>query len=274
MDKKVDIEELERLEAAILGNKNLSSALSKPHIFPQAHKRISEIFSSLEKSERSLFISLISRYEIHTEYDTLSFHLIEWMFLSVKEFGSIVISTPYVDSVKEQKSSGLIAYELKSQLIGLGATRKSIIVHDIVPSTPVDRPIFIVDDFSGSGQTIQDAIARLIEVGQPEGLIRVAVLYAMDAALGRFVGAGIEARAVHSAKPCLTGHNYGGELGGVDAGATYDGIESRLGVSVGYRRGYGAAESLVSMKRTPNNTLPIFWFSGKGKLSWPCPFPR
>lgn len=38
-----------------------------------------------------------------------------------------------------------------------------------------------------------------------------------------------------------------------------DDMENRFGVPNNYKRGYGKCEGLISLRKTPNNTLPIFW---------------
>jgi hypothetical protein len=53
----------------------------------------------------------------------------------------------------------------------------------------------------------------------------------------------------------------------------YDAVEAILKCTEQYRRGFLGSEALVSLKRTPNNTLSIFWYEGKEK-NWPAPFPR
>ncbi len=273
MTHTIAVEEFERLESAICSNENLSTAFKTTHVFPLARKRISEAFSGLDADERRLFTELIKRYAIHADYGPLSYELTEWMMENIRIHGSISLSTPYLSQPKEQKSAGIIAYELRGQLISLGQTKRNIDINDIVPIVAKPTPIFIVDDFSGSGRTVMAAIQRLKEIGQPDELIKVGLLYAMDEAHQYVLNAGIEVRAVITGHRCLSGFDFGDELSGVDASSTYDAWEARLSVDKNYRRGYAGSEALVSMKRTPNNTLPVFWFSGKDK-SWPCPFPR
>jgi hypothetical protein len=55
--------------------------------------------------------------------------------------------------------------------------------------------------------------------------------------------------------------------------AIYDKMEASLQVDAVDQRGRNASEALLSLKRTPNNTLPIFWSLGKDK-KWPAPFKR
>ena len=52
----------------------------------------------------------------------------------------------------------------------------------------------------------------------------------------------------------------------------YDKLERKTKCSADYKRGRDQTEALVTMKATPNNTLPIFWW--EGKIKWRAPFPR
>ena len=49
-------------------------------------------------------------------------------------------------------------------------------------------------------------------------------------------------------------------------------IETSLGVEEDFKFGYGHSANLISLLRTPNNSLPIFWLD-KGR-SHSAPFPR
>lgn len=69
-----------------------------------------------------------------------------------------------------------------------------------------------------------------------------------------------------------------GNIGSFDEGLAlriYDQIESHLSVAEEYKRGYEQSEALITLKRTPDNTLPIFWSrKDKDGTKWPAPFPR
>lgn len=44
-----------------------------------------------------------------------------------------------------------------------------------------------------------------------------------------------------------------------------DSMEQRFNVPEDYQRGYGKCEGVISLKKTPNNTLPIFWYDSFSK---------
>ena len=49
-------------------------------------------------------------------------------------------------------------------------------------------------------------------------------------------------------------------------------IENTLGVEEEFRLGFGGSANLITLIRTPNNSLPLFWLD-KGR-SHTAPFPR
>ena len=49
-------------------------------------------------------------------------------------------------------------------------------------------------------------------------------------------------------------------------------IEDTLGVEEEFRLGFGGSANLITLIRTPNNSLPLFWLD-KGR-SHTAPFPR
>lgn len=54
-----------------------------------------------------------------------------------------------------------------------------------------------------------------------------------------------------------------------------DNIEKFINVHNKMKRGYGEQEALISMVRTPNNTLPVFWLGRKSHgIVWRPAFPR
>ncbi|MCB0337828.1 MAG: hypothetical protein KDD62_16035, partial [Bdellovibrionales bacterium] len=54
-----------------------------------------------------------------------------------------------------------------------------------------------------------------------------------------------------------------------------DSIGRLMGVQKDQRLGYGGAEALVALDRTPNNTFPLYWMQKRNRQGqWPAPFPR
>lgn len=134
--------------------------------------------------------------------------------------------------------------------------------------------VIFVDDFIGSGRSAQkvlhtsyrshyirgDKLVVCCLVAQREGIRRVRrmsvpVVYA-DSHL----------RAIREAPRAAQPAHY--EL--------VQRIANRLRIDHAYRRGYENSEALISLLRTPNNTLPIFWSRNTDEegTPWPSPFPR
>ncbi|WP_374599732.1 hypothetical protein [Brevundimonas sp.] len=269
-----NIEDLARLESVIADNANLNGALAQPHIFPKAREKITRIFDLLDAPQQNVFLSLVSRYSIHFDYGRIAYNLVPRIFDLYKTFNKVSLCTPYIDAPKNQKSAGLITYEIRAQLVAHDVPKSRVSIRDVVPNDVVDGPLIVVDDFSGSGRTIRKAVERLLVVGYKPENISVSVLYAMRDAIQCIEALGVRVDAALSGTRCLTEYEFSEAEGGAAAPEIYGQIEAKLGVTEENVRGFGQTEALVSMKATPNNTLPIFWYKGKKGVGWPCPFPR
>jgi hypothetical protein len=274
---ELSIAEIEKLEAAVTGNVTLSSALERQRYFPNARSKLTKIYERLSKNERPVFANLISRYELYTEYTEAVSEIFLWLKAIIDAGEKITLATPYMAPAATVKSATHVVYELKSFLSGWGYTDEHFNSRTTLPEkAKPGRRMIIVDDFSGTGGTIEKAVVALLDKGQPTDKIVVCLVYAMAEAVTRLLALGVPVITYRVGQKALGDHNFGPDDGGA-AAAIYDGIEQRLGhpEHQKYRRGYGASESLVTMMRTPNNTLPIFWYAGlTEQLAWPCPFPR
>lgn len=130
----------------------------------------------------------------------------------------------------------------------------------------------IVDDYIGSGSQFNTMIDEMVQEGHPTNFDLVAAIIAQQDGIQRINGLGYAAYATDVRGKCLDSLRCHQLKGVCDVYAVYDGIEGRMGVSPEYTRGYGQSEAAVTLKKTPNNTLPIFWMT-KG-TKWPAPFPR
>lgn len=270
------IEELELLETAISRNPSLTDVIHKRTHYRDARQRISSMYAELDPKQRAVILDFISRYHVCVDYNPAIFAIANTIDALINQNLQISITTPYDANSSNIKSAGTVAYGVRALLTGWGHKSKTIPAHATIPkvSRP-DRTIVIVDDFAGTGDTISASIDHLISIGQPRDRIYICLLYAMDQAIEAFLAKGVPVLAIQRGAPAISGYEFAPEHGGKDAPAIYDALEVDLGVKTQFRRGFGATEALVSMLRTPNNTLPIFWFNGEGSMTpWPCPFPR
>lgn len=124
----------------------------------------------------------------------------------------------------------------------------------------------LVDDYIGSGDTVRSAISYLEDMNVKRENIVVLSLVAMKAAVTSLLNESIK---VYSR--CLLDKGLT-SLGDPQYNKMMEAIESQLNVSDNNHYGYKGTEALVKMRRTPNNTFPVYWFENK---KYPvAPFPR
>ena len=134
--------------------------------------------------------------------------------------------------------------------------------------------VLMVDDFIGTGDTVDDFIeiyeSTFKEQGDSVAIVAVAALktgvdamedmgYSLFA--GLIQGKGIaDSQSISDKK-----HAY----------SLMNAIESRLDVMSFCNNGYRGSEALIKLLRCPDNTFPVFWCdrTSDGK-EWPAPFRR
>lgn len=269
------IEELEALAATIRSNSALSIALGKPWVFRKAKENISLIFGRCDPNQRKLFLSLLSRYKVLDQYEPYAYIMVQRIISYIESGRNVIITTPSIQLNSRPKSGDHLLYEIKSQLNGQGFSDNSFSTRNLVPEKSVEGAVYvIVDDFSGTGDTITNAIEKLLAIGVKAHNVKVEVIYAMDTAFKNIIGRGVLVNRQLSSKKSISEFDYEGEGMSFNVGDAYDELESSLVIGETYKRGYKQSEALISMKRTPNNTLPIFWLPEAREGEWPAPFPR
>lgn len=124
----------------------------------------------------------------------------------------------------------------------------------------------LIDDFIGTGETVERAMEYFLIKGYPKESIVILSLVAMESGVQRLKGQQFN---VYNAIICDKGISSSGDENQIEL---MNKIEKRIGVRSEYRFGYKGSEALVKMCRTPNNTFPIYWLRNK-KNSY-APFPR
>lgn len=135
--------------------------------------------------------------------------------------------------------------------------------------------IIFLDDFIGSGTTADKCIKYYNEYYRIENeLVLIIALVAQEQGIDviRKLGLNVYAAIIRTRGISDSARfpNIGRAI------RIMKNIEDKLLINGKYLFGYGRCEALVTMmKRTPNNTFPLYWCSrGKNKLAWPAPFPR
>lgn len=233
---------------------------------------INILLRNMNNKERDLVMCLLNEYLIIQEYGQFALKIAQDIGFNYNNKKLNLLPVRPVNSTKTKSGQNLI-YDI--------STFKSYYNNTYVNF--IDRPedykdnrkylinVF-VDDFIGSGSQFLTMIQDLECLGMVIPVDRVYCIVAQQDAIDRLSARGIEVTA------CIV-RNKG--LGAIDgsfasdvsaAYSVYDKIEARLSCPNEYRRGYAGSEALVSMKSTPNNTLPIFWYEGANK--WHAPFLR
>ena len=245
--------------------------------------RIAEMVGSLEKKERSLVIKLLedylivkdSQYVPRIEYAT---KLIDDSYLLDRK-DIFMLPLLKEEDIGKVKSSTSIMYDVKrtSSRNGIFTGYRGPVLYDrldMFAEEEDDRSnalIILCDDFVGSGTTAEDAI-NYFELNYSIDSDRIIVfcLITLKQGLKRIRDNGYK---VVFDSVLSKGISKSRRFSDPDSALKkMDQIEGRIGVSKEYGRGYKESEGLVTLKRTPNNTFPVFWYNGQS--NWPAAFPR
>lgn len=130
----------------------------------------------------------------------------------------------------------------------------------------------LVDDFIGSGNQFLEMKGVIENKGLSAAVDLVAAIVIQREGKQALINAGYDVFSIHERPKSIEALIAKSGKNAQDVYDVYDGIEARTNCSEKYKRGYEQSEATVTLKKTPNNTLPIFWYEGKYK--WPAPFPR
>lgn len=222
----------------------------------------------LELSKRFLWVRL-------EEYPTCVKYVLEKILskeISEEQKSVCLLPLKSISELKHEKSGDIVAYMLHggecSNIFSKYKKHKYIyssIVFCLNKVSSSSEKIVLIDDFIGSGDT---AIAVIDELVASKKILTeqivVAVIVIMEEAYERLADKGVRVVFKHKATKGIHGFYAGDELN-----EKLCMIKSMTDMIKGKKRfssplGYNCSESLVSMYRTPNNTLPIFW-AKKGK---------
>ena len=124
----------------------------------------------------------------------------------------------------------------------------------------------LVDDFIGTGSTANDAVRFFVNKGVSPKQIVIISLVAMSEGIENIRNGGIN---IYTSICCRKGIT--GTSNAENKRLIMQSIEDSIGVKERFRFGLGASESLVKMRRTPNNTFPVYWLDSQRNCA---PFPR
>lgn len=214
----------------------------------------------LDLLKRFLFIPL-SKYQEELAYATQKMldnishrNLLIYNGLSKKEMGNV-------------KSNYLISYQFKASNLRSIVNwwpRNIRVINNIKELLNIsdfnDTALVLVDDFVGTGETIEkafyDVSMRLKKYGKVIRKFVVLCIVAMHQAIDRLSRAGIEVYCSHEIYRGISDFYVGEDLR--NAKRIMTDIEKKLKTKESFKFGYKQSEALVAMERCPNNTFAIF----------------
>ena len=228
--------------------------------------------SDLEKNQRTLIYELLCEYLIVREYRKEVIHLLS-KFVEKSEDRPILISSLRKFGEEKVKSGPAFTFEFNG-CTDMFPEKMFSFAED--PSSKRFQEFkgykVLVDDFIGTGNQCLEMIAALKLRGFLTDFDLIASIVIQEEGKLALENAGYNVIASYIRPKSIENLI---QTSGRDKEKTYelyDAIEALTECPEKFRRGYGASEATVSLKKTPNNTLPIFWFQGKKR--WPAPFPR
>lgn len=241
------------------------------------YNRYIHTYKQLEPDERELFINLSYQFEIipFDYYPKILGKVLSNVFQKYMGKKQTIYIYPIKKGAHKDfiKSSDLVTYLCNSTQLKYtdALSKKKIVLLGSIKQIKsqknriINSSLLIVDDFIGSGKYTSDVISELILLGIPKDQIIVATLFITQAGIKRLHQKEYHLEYGEVVKSCI-------ETLTASQKKVLDGIEKKMGVNQDFSFGFGCSGTLISLIRTPNNTLPIFWMPS-GQFDSP-PFPR
>lgn len=179
--------------------------------------------------------------------------------LAEEDFGKVKSSTSLLYGIKARKSS------IRAKYSGFNITYCDS-PEFIDFSNTIGVTYCLIDDFIGTGETMNGVVNYAINKGIQKNQIAIVSLVGMDFGLQELNSKGYNTYTSIIQSKALSSRNNENEI------RIMKELESKIKVSLKYKFGYNGSEALVKMIRTPNNTFPIYWL--RNKKNKHAPFPR
>lgn len=248
-------------------------------------KRFCEMLALLRDEERALILD-ISRDFYNCSLANYARGTSKLVALLNNHLGTSprqIIAVPLVkpEDVGKVKSANLALYLLRTDFEPIARAKKWKFVAwdrpELLPEKHANRKdavILLVDDFLGSGETAVSALeAYHSNWAVPTDEVIVLALVAQQRAVDAVIDQGASCLVPSIRQRGISDSTRVKDIPA--ALAVMDGLEERLNVRPDDRRGYHSSEALVSMRRCPNNTFPVYWTTkAVDGQPWPAPFTR
>lgn len=242
-----------------------------------------------DSAQRELYLWLVQKYEIlgFEQYQPLLTSALR-LLLNDPQFDDSDLTIfapmkkPKDDRLARSKSGSQLPYLARivssSTLAGgfKGGVQAFDSVHTAVANSRAPANLVILDDFVGSGETALESLKGMAKVPESDSYqVFLCVLVAHETGVAALRNAGAKVHFAREHMRSISGDTRLDSWKVRELLSVLDDLEEMINVPKGFRRGYRGCEAVISMARTPNNTLPVFWttrpFEGK---PWPALFPR
>lgn len=237
-----------------------------------------KMLEGLEPEQRDLVLNLTEKFLWVQEYTYIKhFYNAFNFFITSHNFsrGKKICICPLLpeEDFGKSKSSIFLLYSVKSSLPAI--QRKypdfSITYVDLPNAVNLemikkDYTLCLIDDFVGTGETVERSTKYFLDRGISKNMIAIISLVGMKAGLTELNKSDY---STYTDIICDKGISGNGDMRQIELMKS---IEQNIHVSDINKFGYKGTEALVRMKRTPNNTFPIYWF--RNKKNQFAPFPR
>lgn len=233
---------------------------------------ITRMFQGLPANEIDLSLDLLDEYLIIKDYSTAARSLM----VALRDLAgdTPLLVTPLVDYQSERTKSGHSLHYEMSNFTGLFGGKRVLFRDDPKSkNSQLHEGIHVsVDDFIGTGNQFFKMVESVVKQGLKDTISHIAAICIQESAKAYLEAAGYQVVALHVLGKGLDRLSHRRGMPRSDVVAEYEKLEKKTACPPEYSLGRDETEALVTMKATPNNTLPIFWIEGKAK--WPAPFPR
>lgn len=252
-----------------------------------AFDNLCKMFQKLNTEEQELLVNLMRCYSYYslTDYQDL---LVK-AFLKIEEQQIIdvdqLVIAPLVQSKdinnNSTKSGHNLIYPADTVAIRenkvLDSIKRTVLQNPLIHRNKISGEkilVILLDDFIGSGNSAVRVVKEVKKKLAAKDEIVIISLVAMQKGIDRLDNASIPLYWAKLAPKGIKNNQFI-----IDKRLAYkliDGIwENYLDISSKYTRGYEQSEALVTLLRTPNNTLPMYWCEkSRDGSNWPSPFTR
>jgi len=230
-----------------------------------------KFLSRMTRPQRSLTLDLLSDYLILKDYTDPAIELLDEICKNTNS--ALKVAPVKVQGATRIKSGDALVYEMDAHQSVVGSREI-----DFYDSPYSDRfwlgegSRILVDDFIGTGDQFVEMIDNIGSDGADPKIDLVAALVIQEEGRKKIEDLGLRVISLHTRPRALEAlaKSSGNDIAQIRD--IYLRMEENTECSPFISLGYMASEATVTLKKTPDNTLPIFWHEeGSG---WPAPFPR